>query len=422
MGCNISLLGIDCVRDIFEFHEDDAGYVVDRFVQSISPISAVSNKILLKEFDLGDEVIKNIFKNKTNVYKKMVTLDLTKQTFSYLSEAHSDYLLIDAGNFRYDLLRDDSRGGYLTDLFPEINKALIKESYISSNATCIELSSFNDIDFENYMEKYVAKIKEIYNEQKIVLYEILCVPFFVNKARNRIGIFDYDKVQKQNQNIERGFKILKEKLPNSHVVEFPQGVLGDEGHKWGSAPLHYIPEYYEYGLDALKIITTGQLSFSDEKEQLAELKRAYEIKIKQIYEPICVRSLQSYSQRDSLCTRMQAYEEYMKNLLMNRDNMEKIKNFFMKNYYSRCAFYGLTELSKLFIFLFKQWGISIDYVVENSTQKEFAGIKIIKRSEPSYPDTEVMIIADVVSYKKIKEKLASQNVPYPYFDVYDLLK
>ena len=51
MGCHISILGLCVLRDFFGMKENNGGFEIDRFVQSISPISAVSDSMLQKRID-----------------------------------------------------------------------------------------------------------------------------------------------------------------------------------------------------------------------------------------------------------------------------------------------------------------------------------------------------------------------------------
>ena len=86
-------MGICCSRDIFSSQENDGGFIIDRFIQSVNPVSAVSMTPLFSKIPL------EATEGKTNIYKRCITLDLTKKVFDYLFEVHSEYLVLDAGSF-----------------------------------------------------------------------------------------------------------------------------------------------------------------------------------------------------------------------------------------------------------------------------------------------------------------------------------
>ena len=101
----ISILGICVLRDIFGLHINDGDYQIERFVQSVSPISTVSETMLQRDIKQEDKEVESIFQGLTNFYKRNLMLDLNKYVFSYFSVVHSDYFMIDAGACRYDLLK-----------------------------------------------------------------------------------------------------------------------------------------------------------------------------------------------------------------------------------------------------------------------------------------------------------------------------
>lgn len=111
MKASISILGICVLRDIFGLHKNNGDYQIDRFIQSVNPISSVSKSMLQKNIGHEDEEIQDIFRGEFNFYKRNLLFDLNKTIFPYLSEVKSEYLMIDAGTCRFDLLRYSDKGG-----------------------------------------------------------------------------------------------------------------------------------------------------------------------------------------------------------------------------------------------------------------------------------------------------------------------
>ncbi len=423
MSCNISILGACVLRDIFGLYDNNGGYTIDRFVQSISPLSAVTNSMLLKDFDEDDTEVKAVQQDLTNFYKRILKLDLQKGIFEYLAEKKSDYIMIDACACRYDLLKlsDGNTNKYITVIFENKLKTLIKAGYLPQSLELVSISSMDDFLFLNYMEMYVNAILKLYDLKQIILVECYCVPFAINKKRDKYTVFDNKIISKNTANIQRGFNYLHKRLKGCHVIKFPNGIIADEGHKWGGNPLHYIPEYYTYGFKAVDLITKNTGSLQQEQLALESLKYDYEHIIKSKYEPILIQNFKYYQARDNLCERMQRYEIYMKNLVLNEKIINNVNHFFATNRYTHCAFYGLNEISKLYILLCNKWGITVDYVIEESNVASYENIPCINRSEQNYPDTQIMIIADLINTKAIHEKLKKKNVTYVYIDAYQLL-
>lgn len=81
------------------------------------------------------------------------------------------------------------------------------------------------------------------------------------------------------RDINRGYRYLRKKLKGCHLIEFPNGVIGDENHKWGLYPLHFIPEYYDYGIEAIETIVAKKTD--DEVDTLRNLKKNTRIFLKE---------------------------------------------------------------------------------------------------------------------------------------------
>lgn len=246
------------------------------------------------------------------------------------------------------------------------------------------------------------------------------VPYSITKMRDKINFFDSKIIEKWYININRGYRYLRKNLVGCHVIEFPTGMVADEGHKWGRASLHYVPEYYDYALEAVNVITQENLSYENEQEKLRNLKEQCEDLVKLKYETLMFKNFRYLKERDNICTRMIAYEKFMQDLLLHDGKILWIYNFMKENQFDHCAFYGLSELAKFFVKMFRRWVIQIDYVVEDIQTDTYEDILCIRKKEQSYPETQVMIIMDVVLKDKIKDKLTRMNLSYPVYDIYEI--
>ncbi len=417
MGCNISAIGTCVTRDIFGMHENDGGYIVDKFMQDINPISAISDMMLKR--NIPDEVLYEILNDKKKFYNKIIKIDLQKELFMYMFDVHSNYLLLDSGACRRKILKwiGEGKTKYQTIIFPDKASIMVNRGYLPSDTTSIDIDEIDEVEFNRCMDLYVNNILKVYKQEEIILVEFYESLYYVNKMK--VGVFDYNTVKRENSNILRGFNALKRRLPNSHVIEFPGGVIGNSNHKWGKLSLHYVDEYYDYALEAVNIITDQ--SRMEKRKNLLELKTVYEEKMKEKYEHIFVSGIKYLQDRDSLCTRMKIYEEYVKDLLLNKDKLEQIRKFFYERNYHHVAFYGFTEICKVLIHFCKEWGIEIDYIIEDINLKKYENISIIGRQVEVYPNTQIIIISDMISTQNIKDKLSKRNISYLYVDAMEIL-
>lgn len=400
-------------------HPQDGGYKIERHVQEISPIASVAEGASEKEINLDDPEYQAVRSElKHNFHKKMLELDLNKCVFKYLGEVHSKWLMIDVGVLRFDHYRcSGGKIAYLTAKYDKQIEALMEAGVVCGELERIPSAAIPDDEYYGCMEKYALEILNLYDEEHIILHE--CYPVSTVTNGENVGVYDYGMVVKYRKAIEKGFEFIRNRLPKAHVIEFPGGVIGDTNHKWGRYCLHYVREYYDYALEAVNIITNGY-DIGREKELLSELKHHYEKLLRDKYEPVQVRSLKKYIERDAQCTKMTKYEQYMKDLILKPEKLEHLRDSIINNNFGSVAFYGRTELCDMFLSLFEKWGICVDYIVEQSKETKYKGIPLVKRTSEKYPDTQLMIITDVISNARIKKKLAQMKVSYPVYDVYEI--
>ena len=123
-----SIMGSCVSRDIFSIN-DCQEYTINRFIQSVSPISASVSPVIDMDYqDLIVEVIDNF--NITSFYKRCFSLGITGKAFDYLFEVPSDYLIIDMSCCRFDLIIC-SGGKILPKIsgqnYPEILDTVVKK-------------------------------------------------------------------------------------------------------------------------------------------------------------------------------------------------------------------------------------------------------------------------------------------------------
>lgn len=418
MNCSISIFGGCIARDFFALKENDAGYKIKSLIQWCSPIAAVTKSALLKKLSWDGPEMETAFKGEPGFNRRMAAADLNKTSFQILKETFSDFLMLDASALRYDLLKYELEGGisFSTIVWPKRMEELKNIGVLPKGGEIISITDFPEDKYEFYMGEFVDEILKIYKEEQIIILEFSGSSFYLSNGR--IMAFDPQKVKKDTENIDRGTRFFKKSLPKAHIIEFPSGVICDENNKWGKYWFHYIPEYYDYGLEAVNIITESRLTRSEEKEELNALKSSYEKLFKEKYEPVMADSLHYYAEKVDLSSRLSRYTEYFKKLTLNKDCLDRAEKFFKDSHYTRCAFYGLSEVAKFYLELLPEWGIEIDYIVEIYGSDNWKKIPVLSRNLKNYPDTQVMIVADVINLNLVKEKL--KNASFPCIDVYEL--
>ena len=264
---HISILGICCARDVFGLQENDGGFTIDKFCQSVNPV-ACSLDSLVKDKPLPD----SIFEGKTNFYRRNIELDLKKGVFDFLSSSVSDWLTVDSGSFRKKIFFSNDHKKANTLIFPDTASKL-KEAGCIGDYTVGDLFDLPEDIIQKSIDDYCNNILLLYPQNKIILMEFYDILHYYDSKTDHFGENDDTAlVFHENNLIRYGFMELKKRLPNAHIVKFPflDIMFGDPYHKWGKAPLHYVREYYDYAIEAVFTITK-KLDPETEKKRLTEL-------------------------------------------------------------------------------------------------------------------------------------------------------
>ena len=276
---NISILGSCVCRDLFEIPNSRTGengnYIIDRFVQSINPISAVSDVI---DNAVSTLIFNHINESTTsNFYKKIFTLEIKKKVFDYLNEVKSDFIIIDITTCRNILLK--IKDSYLTlGLANEVLHSIENDEIKSLlKLERLDILDMSQTEFEKLMDNYFANILSMYNQNKIIIIDILHTFIFLgdkhevkylnNKMENEYIL--------QNKRIERALIYLKKKIPNAHYIDRLPCLVGNINHKWGMCGMHYINDVYNYLFASVDFIINNSVNKSCEINELNKIKDYY---------------------------------------------------------------------------------------------------------------------------------------------------
>ena len=411
----VNIFGICSLRDFFQ-NESDDNFKVLKFVQSVSPYSAVTYGDIVKN---KTELLETIDQKETsNFNKRNLKLDIFKKAFDFLAEEKADYLLIDLACCRYDLYYFKNQNVFASknDIYDEIFKSKLLDECILLDTDNLDTKILYEL-----LDKYIAEILRLYKPQQIVLFEIKAEQFVFNQANNKVEIYNSPLAKKFNRRIAKAYDYVKSSLVGCHVVEFPSFMLLDENHKWGKYPLHYLSEYYDYGYQAMKIVAEGK-PLELEKQSLAELKRSCETEMLKRYYPAVSNTLEDYFAKTALADRMTKYVSYFKELLLDETKKQAVLNYFLINKINCCAFYGASEVARFLVVFLKKFlpQIKIDFIVEDTREQNYQGVPFIKRNSTTFPQTDVIIIADLMYAEAVYKKLQTMKVEAKLTDVFKI--
>ena len=280
ISVHISIVGTCLMRDIFRVMDSVGKYTVDRYVQSINPVSAVGESPLLKDVPDWSEKFFNIKMNA--FHRRNAYLDLKKSLFDYIAEVKSNYLLIDMGEIRRDLcIFDREKKKMLTDFSLTQGRRILQEQYLLSMLEKISVLELDEVFVKERLDAYLDKILDIYPQEKIILFENYAIKtYYDSKLGGVKHSWKWDReADKFNMCFDLVFSYCLKKLPLVKVIRFPKTALGDLHHIWGRYSLHYMEGIYRYGFEAMEAIVSGSAS-AEVKEKLCSLHSKWERRLR----------------------------------------------------------------------------------------------------------------------------------------------
>ena len=401
---HVSILGCCVVRDIFRMASNAEEFVVDKYVQSIHPISAVSKPPFPYE---GTNYL-SVVDGMHNFEKRCFMLDMEKKVFDFMGEAQSDYLLLDMASLRLNLVRTVE--GTATDMFKGKATLLEKKKILQQYS----LVPFNQLDTSElcaFIDQFLEKVLTLYPQEKIILFEIMPASIFINKYTVRCDYYDKQLVQDWTQALSMGYQYVHSKLPNAMTIPCPEYILGDINHQWGFHPLHYVAEYYDYALEAIKIAINQGLDRESRMKYIENNCRKLSQKMLNTFMQCAnitikyLRGVESKYKADAaIKQKLAAHESDVFDLIAAPEQFALIRDFFIGNNIKTCALYGINALSDFYQKLLKKWGVFITYYVDDMNLPSLNNIPIIKQNNTNLPLVNCMLIC-VDSSEEIKANL-----------------
>ncbi len=103
-------------------------------------------------------------------------------------------------------------------------------------------------------------------------------------------------------------------------------------------------------------------------------------------------------------TTYQRYVAFQQDLILHPEKIGNLKTDLQRRNITHVALYGETLILKTIVPLLQEAGVVVDYMVENRRNSAYSKT-VYPRSLQEYPETQLIIIADMLSDQQIRKKL-----------------
>ena len=346
-----------------------------------------------------------------NYRSRITILDNNKTCFEYIGDKSSDYIVVDIADVRLSVADYDggsvSYTGFIISNLKEFER-------IYGEVSVRSYDEFSDDEWERCIRYYCRRILELYNPNQIILNEVMLQNEYVSK-QGMISSFPTLRKQRTmrvNSLLNRLYHICEKELEGCHVLRMPQGVIADASHKFGLHPLHFHKLYYEYGINAMKIVAD---ELSQKKERLNDLCLLYS-------EKFSVLKLQLQNKRYVFDNRkLNVYMEYFLYLLQHPvESLDNVKEFVKENRIHHVALFGDFKTTEALIFYLGKVGVSVDYIIGYwNNHKDLKLVHPVKNGG-CYPETDAIINCSIMNLKNGSNNLR-KTTSIRVFDIYEVL-
>lgn len=251
---SVDVVGSCTVRDAFEISPLlKENFSVNKFIQNNSPLTLDDTSLEAN----GIHITKDDFKNTHNCWYKWFDLNANNKFKNYLSQNRSEYLIINLIEIFYNFYELE-----VNNLKIRIcNQYGITKNNIISKFPVYKTINPLELDFtevEEYLKRYANFLKGLYNENKIIFLKNYPAKFYIRKGDGKLHPFNDLDFNRIIIFLNRTYSFFLSLFDNINVISLPLNTLGDEQHKWGLSPQHYVNEAYIYiGKQIFYIIING---------------------------------------------------------------------------------------------------------------------------------------------------------------------
>lgn len=432
----VNICGSCILRDTFYYQgvygkEKDGGYRINRYVNFFSPLALgqppipIYDRAAYEAFDLKPFGL-------TNFFRRCRRLDCERSFMKYLNDP-ADFLLVDTVMFRFQPYQMQVNGQKLIchgEHRPAL-EAMAKQGILPQlDAEVFSFESLSEEELHHRLQVYANQLKTVCPEERIILVETRHVFLQIDHA-NHVKSFSStsQKIYRDgNRRMQKAFGILRELLPQAHLIPFPKQVLAETEHRLGVSGLHYTREYYEYCFQAVETIRKG-LPRETEQEQIQALCDActmqytetYAGYIEESFAAVDVKKNQLQAERD----RFLKYADFFRLYL---EQHADVVRFCYKKQIRTIGLYAQNRITLYLRPILEEAGIHVRFIVENLPKSEQEKMKdfpqpftLLSRGVKQYPETDAILVADVTVPDAIVAACRKRTT-VPVYTVYDLLE
>jgi hypothetical protein len=228
----VAILGSCVSRDIFNFPDAQARFeVVDYYARS--SLASLVSKPWRTPVPL--ERIESAFQ------RRMVARDFAKSLFTELDLSQVDVLLIDLVDERFDLFLGPE--GTAFTISPEFQRAGVALSELDGRT----LRATGDEAFSLWTtgwQRLLAWAEAAGAADRILVNQV----YWSERTESGEGFgprYAPSAIQSANAYLDRLYRRMAEDLLPGQFAKFDPSLLrGDDGHRWGKQPFHFVPGYY----------------------------------------------------------------------------------------------------------------------------------------------------------------------------------
>ena len=166
----INILGCCICRDIFRINDHPEKYKVNKFIQSVSPVSIVEKERSREVLSMNSL---DYFTQRSNFAKRNILHDFNKTVKETIATSPSDYLIVDLCELRFQMVRATLPDGYefLLTRTVHVGEVLAARNKVPELAG-VDFCDIFEMDLEEvykYLKLYAEFLKQNYEESKIIL-------------------------------------------------------------------------------------------------------------------------------------------------------------------------------------------------------------------------------------------------------------
>ncbi|KWE81342.1 DUF6270 domain-containing protein [Burkholderia territorii] len=223
------ILGTCVSRDALEFVSDGSIELSDYYARSsLASLNAVP---------FSEDIPRCISDIPSSFGRRVVERDLTKRFFRDALVEKTDIVLVDLIDERFDLWVDDSTGRCCT-LSDEIVRAGFAREYKRGRTVRSGGEEFWDRWCEGWA-RFLSYATKMGLRRNIAINKVFWGERTVAGRQFSWGVAD------NNMLLGRMYDYIARDLAQTQFLEYPPELLvGDDNHRWGVSPFHYVPELY----------------------------------------------------------------------------------------------------------------------------------------------------------------------------------